>query len=102
MNRRPQGPPLSFRERLRFGIILLGAALGFFFLFTFQDEDIGAAARLGIGAWLTVLGAVDLVWLRTGDVDRVFLKTRKASTLAAASYLTSGAILVGTGALALP
>ena len=99
MNRRDKGPPSPPRERKRIGAILIGTALGFFFLFNFQQEDIGGAARLGLGTWLTTLGVVDLVCLATGDVERIFLKTRKGSTIAAISYLTGGLVLVTTGVI---
>lgn len=101
MRRRDQGPPSPFRERLRLAIILTGAGAGFFCLFRFQKNDIGGAARLALGVWLSVLGMVDMVWLQTGDLDRVWLKTRRGSTIAAVMYLGAGIILVLTGILGL-
>ncbi len=99
MDRRAKAPPPPRRELIRLGIILIGVAAGFFVLFRFQHDDIGGAARLALGTWLSTLGTVDLVWLATGDLDRIFLQTRKGSAIAAGGYLVAGLALVVSGVL---
>lgn len=97
MRGREKPPPVPRREIIRLGFILAGTAAGFFFLFRFQHHDIGGASRLALGTWLTVWGIVDIVSLATGDIDRVWLRTRRGSIISTWCRSVGGLALVLTG-----
>jgi hypothetical protein len=87
------------RERLRFLFIFLGFAAGIVLFASEQDSSPGRAALLGLGTWLTTYGVVDLIWLASGDVERIWTKTRGQSLLVAL-FLTAaglGSALLGIG-----
>jgi hypothetical protein len=101
MRRRDQGPPSPFRERLRFAMLFVSFLAALVIVFAFWDGDPGGAVLLAAGWFLLDWGVVDLIWLRTGDVERVWLKTREGSRNVALLRVTAGAALIAIGVLQL-
>lgn len=87
--RRDQGPLSPVSERLRFALLFLAVIAGVLLSGTRYNDSVGKAAFLAVGTWLCVYGAVDLVWLATGDVERVWTKT-KSQSVAVAVVLALG------------
>lgn len=79
MRRRDQGPLSPARERLRFGILYVSFFTAAILVLVLWKHDTGGAMAVGVGLWQFDWGVVDLIWLRSGDLERVFLRTRSAS-----------------------
>jgi len=97
MNRRDEGPPSPFRERLRFALLFSTFLAALIIVFVFWNTDPGGAVILALGFSQLDWGIVDLIWLQTGDVERVWLKSKVASTKLALIRAGVGLVLVAIG-----
>lgn len=97
MRRRDQGPMSSWRERLRFLLLLLGFGFGVLLFAAWNDDSVRLAAAAGVGVWLATYGMVDLIWLATGDVERIWSRTRSQSRWIAVLMLIVGIVLFVVG-----
>ena len=94
--------PVPVAERVRVAIkaaAVVGAGVAFRFA-TLDRTHEGAKLLIAVGAALLVAGITDLVYMRTHELELIFLTSPRQQRLVHAGVTVAGVLLLVAGALA--